>query len=154
MLSLQSLADGIDRVNERLGHALSWLVLFTVAAAAAVAVLRYAFSFGWVWMQDAYVWANAVLFMMGAAYTLLLDKHVRVDFFYGSRGPRFKAAVDLFGAVVLLLPTIVVIFAYSFPYVLVSWLRREASLDVGGMPGVFLLKTVLLAFCVPLFFQT
>lgn len=150
---LISLADGIDRVNNRIGWALSWLVLFTVLAAAAVAILRYTFSIGWVWMQDAYVWANATLIMLGAAYTLLNEKHVRVDFFYASRGQRFRAAVNFFGTLFLLIPSVIAIFWYSFPYVLNSWRRLEATPDVGGLPWVYLLKSVILLFCIPLFAQ-
>lgn len=153
MSFLISLANGIDRVNNRIGQALSWLVLFTVLAAAAVAILRYAFSVGWVWMQDSYVWANAALIMLGAAYTLLHGKHVRVDFFYASRGPKFRAAIDLFGTLFLLVPSVVAIFWYSFPYVQHSWERLESTQDVGGLPWVYGLKSIILIFCIPLLAQ-
>ena len=150
MHRLQAIADLIDSVIDHLGHILSWLVGFTVVVCAAVAILRYTLGIGWVWMQDAYIWANAALFMLGAAPTLLHGKHVRVDFVYGARSERYRAFVDLLGSVFLLMPSLVAIFVLSFPYVRDSWQRMEGTPDVGGIPGVFLLKSVLLLFCLPL----
>lgn len=150
MRHLQAVADAIDRAIDRLGRILSWLVAATVIICAVVAVLRYALGLGWVWMQDAYLWTNATLFMMGAAPTLLYERHVRVDFIYGARSLRYRAMVDLLGSIFLLMPSLVVIFTLSLPYVRDSWERLEGALDVGGMPGVFVIKSVLLLFCIPL----
>ncbi len=85
--------------------------------------------------------------MLGAGYTLLHDGHVRVDIFYREASSRRKAMVDLAGAALLLLPFVVMIAWVSWPYVLVSWQRLEGSREAGGLPGLFLLKSVLLAFC-------
>jgi TRAP-type mannitol/chloroaromatic compound transport system permease small subunit len=150
MHALEKWAARIDRFNEVTGRAVAWLSLLLVLVTAAVAVLRYSFAVGWIWMQDAYLWAFAASFMLGSAYTLRHEKHVRVDTLYGSRGPRFRAWVDLLGTVFFLLPMLAVIFWFSLPYVADSWRSRESSLDAGGLPYVFLLKTVLLVFCIPL----
>lgn len=147
---LLAIADRIDRVIDQLGHVLCWLVGFTVVVCAAVAALRYSLGLGWVWMQDVYVWANAAVFMLGAAPTLLHGKHVRVDFIYGARGRVFRSVVDIFGSVFLLMPTVVAIAVLSTPYVRDSWQRLEGTPDVGGMPGVFVLKSIMLVFCIPL----
>lgn len=144
------LADGIDKANDTFGRALSWLTLLLVAITAAVAVLRYVLGVGWVWMQDAYLWVNGAMFLLGAGYTLLHDKHVRVDFIYLGKGVRFRAWVDLVGTIVFLLPTIIAIAVLSIPFVYRSWERLEGSLEAGGLPGIYLLKTVLLLFCIPL----
>jgi len=149
-LWLLTIADRIDRWIDLLGKGLSWLIGFTVVTCAVVALLRYAFGLGWVWMQDAYVWANAAMFMLAAAPTLLHGKHVRVDFFYTKAPARVRAAINLFGVLVLLMPSMVTIFVLCLPYVRDSFARLEGALNTGGMPGVFLLKTVLLLFCVPL----
>lgn len=150
MHNLQAIADRIDRIIDQMGHILSWLVGFTVVTCAAVAILRYALGVGWVWMQDAYIWANAILFMMAAAPTLLHEKHVRVDFIYGGMSQKFQAIVNLMGSIFLLLPSMVAISLLCFPYVYDSWVRGESTLDVGGLPGVFLLKSILVLFCIPL----
>jgi len=150
MHRLLRIADRIDYVIGQLGHILCWLVGFTVIVCTAVAALRYSLGLGWVWMQDAYVWANAAVFMLGAAPTLLHDKHVRVDFIYGARGRVYRSIIDIFGSIFLLMPSLIAIFVLSTPYVRDSWQRLEGTLDVGGMPGVFVLKSLMLAFCIPL----
>lgn len=147
---LEKTADSIDRVNDSIGRALSWLVLLLVAVTASVAVLRYVFAAGWVWMQDAYLWISGSMILLAAGYTLLHDKHVRVDFLYVRKSEKFRALVNLFGALFLLLPTVCFIGFISFPFVYRSWERLEGSLEAGGLPGIFLLKSVLILFCLPL----
>jgi len=74
---------------------------------------------------------------------------VRVDIYYGSATPRGKARVDLFGSLRLLLPMSTAIFVLAFPYVTSSWRVLEGSPEgQNGIPGVFLLKTMILAFAV------
>jgi TRAP-type mannitol/chloroaromatic compound transport system permease small subunit len=91
--------------------------------------------------------------MLGAGYTLLHDGHVRVDIFYREASVRRKALVDLFGALLLLLPFVVMVFWVAWPYAVVSWQRLEGSREAGGLPGLFLLKSVIVAFCVLLGLQ-
>ncbi|NIR58703.1 MAG: TRAP transporter small permease subunit [Gammaproteobacteria bacterium] len=113
-----------------------------------VVVLRYVFAIGWVWMQESYVWLHGIVFMLGAGYTLLHNGHVRVDVFYRPAGLRYKAVIDLLGAFVLLLPMVILVFTVGFEYVASSWTMLEESREAGGLPGLFMLKTVILAFCV------
>ena len=143
----------VDRLNEAIGRAMSWVCLVMVLVTASVVVLRYVFAVGWVWMQESYVWMHGLVFMLGAGYTLLHDGHVRVDVFYRPHSDRYKAWVDLFGSAFLLLPTLVLIAWVSIPYVADSWSRYESSREAGGLPGLFLLKSALLAFCVLLGLQ-
>ncbi|MEX0924054.1 MAG: TRAP transporter small permease subunit [Rhodovibrionaceae bacterium] len=147
---LAGIAESIDVLNDRLGRAISWLVLLLVVVTASVAVLRYVFAVGWVWMQDSYLWISGSMIMLAAGYTLLHDNHVRVDFLYVKRSEKFRALVNLLGAAFLLLPTVLFIAIVSFPFVYRSWERLEGSLEAGGLPGVFLLKSVLVLFCIPL----
>jgi len=118
-----------------------------------VVILRYVFSFGFIWLQESYVWLNGLAFMVGAGYTLLKDGHVRVDIFYRPASARFRAWVDLLGSLLLLLPMMAVVFIVSLPYVTAAWERLETSREAGGLPGVFLLKSVLLIFTVLLGLQ-
>lgn len=143
----------IDRVNDLVGRGVAWLTLFMVLITFAVVVLRYVFSIGFVWMQESYVWIHGVVFMAGAGYTLLHDGHVRVDIFYRDASPRFRAGVNLFGVLALLLPMVVMIWIVAWPYVLASWGRFEESREAGGLPGLFLLKSVILVFCLTLGLQ-
>jgi TRAP-type mannitol/chloroaromatic compound transport system permease small subunit len=143
----------VDALNEGVGRVAAWLTLATVLICAVVVVMRYAFSMGFIWLQELYVWTYAGVFMLGAGYTLLHDGHVRVDIFYARAGPRARAIVDLAGSFVFLLPFIVLTAWMSVPYVRASWRLGEESAQTGGMPGLYLLKTVLLVFCVLLGLQ-
>lgn len=148
LTALSAIVRVIDAVNERVGRAVAWLTLAMVLTTFTVVVLRYAFALGWVWMQESYVWLHGIVFMLGAGYTLLHDGHVRVDIFYRPKDERFKAWVDLFGSVVLLLPLVVAVFLASWGYVLESWRGLEQSREAGGLPGLYLLKTVIWGFCI------
>jgi TRAP-type mannitol/chloroaromatic compound transport system permease small subunit len=137
----------IDGINERIGRGVAWLTLAMVLITFVVVILRYVYAVGWVWLQESYVWLHGMVFMLGAGYTLLHNGHVRVDIFYRPNGPRYKAVIDLCGSLLLLLPLICVVFFVSYGYVFDSWLRLEESREAGGLPGLFILKSVILLFC-------
>jgi TRAP-type mannitol/chloroaromatic compound transport system permease small subunit len=134
----------IERLNARIGEAVSWLTVLIVVTAFAVVVLRYGFGWGRVWLQEAYVWLHGLVLMLAAAWTLGTDGHVRLDLLYRPASARTKAWLDLAGALLLLLPFVIVVALASLPYVANSWAVWERSHEPGGMPGLFLLKSVLL----------
>ena len=148
MRVLRSISQGIDWINEQVGRAVSWLAVFMVLNVFTVVVLRYVFDVGWVWMQELYVWSHATVFMLGAAYTLLHNEHVRIDLIYRNASRRYQAGVNLLGCVFLAAPLIYVIFDRSLRMVSRSWGSFEKSAEAGSLPGVFLLKTVIVVFCV------
>jgi TRAP-type mannitol/chloroaromatic compound transport system permease small subunit len=153
LTTLATVARGIDSLNERIGRVVAWLTLAMVLIAFAVVVLRYVFDVGFVRMQESYVWMHGMIFMLGAGYTLLHQGHVRVDVVYRQASPRWKAWVDLLGVLLLLTPMLITIWVVAWPYVATSWSRLEASREAGGLPGLFLLKSVILAFCLLLGLQ-
>lgn len=140
---LVSVVRAINTFNEVLGRGLSWLTFFMVIVTFLVVVLRYVFNLGWIGMQESITYMHALVFMLGAAYTLKRDGHVRVDILYREMSPRKKAWVDLIGALFLLTPTFLFILIASWDYVQASWHVLEASPEAGGLPLVFLLKTAI-----------
>ena len=142
--ALQAAADLFDVINEHLGSAVSWLSLLMVLVTFVVVVLRYAFDLGWIWLQESVTFMHAALFLVGAAYTLKHEGHVRVDIFYRKFTPRTRAWVDLGGALFLLLPVCLFIFSVSWDYVAQSWSLHEGSREAGGLDGVYLLKSLIL----------
>ena len=136
----------LDRLSLMTGRAVSWLTLAMVAITFLVVILRYLFSLGWVWMQESVVWLHALVFLIGAAYTMQKDEHVRVDIFYREMGPRRRALVDLLGSLLFLLPFCVFVYWSSWGYVESSWRIQEGSREAGGLPYPFtpLLKTSIL----------
>jgi TRAP-type mannitol/chloroaromatic compound transport system permease small subunit len=132
---------------------MAWLTLGSVVTCFAVVVLRYGFSVGWPWMQELYVWQHAIVFMLGAGYTLMHQGHVSVDIIYGRLPPRRRAWLDIIGTLVFLFPWLAVVAYTSASFILSSWAILEPSAQIDGMPAVFLLKTVLWLFCFVLFVQ-
>ena len=149
----RTLAGHIDRVNHIIGRGAMWLCIAMVLVQFIVVVMRYAFGIGSILMQEAIVYMHAVLFMMAAADTLLAEAHVRVDIFYAGLPTARKAAIDLFGNALLVLPFCVLLFLVSIDYVRLSWSVLEGSRETSGIPAVFLLKSVILVFAVQLALQ-
>jgi TRAP-type mannitol/chloroaromatic compound transport system permease small subunit len=108
-----------------------------------IVVMRYGFDSGSIAMQEAVSYLHAAVFMLGAAYTLKHDGHVRVDIVYRRLSYRGKALVNLLGTLLLLLPVCLYILASSWEYVAFSWSLREGSQEAGGLDAVYLLKTAI-----------
>ena len=127
------------------GKAAAWLTLFMVIITFIVVVMRYVFDAGLIWLQESVIWMHAVVFMLGAAYTLQQEDHVRVDVFYRDMGPRGRALIDLLGVIVFLFPLCAFLGWKSFDFVAASWSLHEASRESGGLPYplIPLLKSVL-----------
>ena len=124
----------------------AWLTLFMVVVTFVVVIMRYAFDAGFIWVQESVVWMHAVVFMLGAAYTLQAEEHVRVDVLYRTMSERRRAWVDLVGVIIFLLPVCLFLGWNSFDFVTQSWSIRESSRESGGLPYPFvpMLKSVLL----------
>ena len=145
---LKHVADFIDKINQYVGYAVSWLVVFMVLNVFVVVVLRYVFNVGWVWMQELYVWTHAVTFMLGAGYTLLQDGHVRIDLIYRTASERYKAVVNILGCFFFAFPLLYILFTRSYPLAERSFQTLEKSSEAGGIPALFILKAVIPLFCV------
>lgn len=148
MQGLAALIRGISAINWLVGQILSWLALACVLVCFTVVVQRYFFHTSILWMQDLYVWLSGAMFTGVAGFALLRQDHVRVDIFYRPAPIRRKAIADLIGVVFFLIPFVIVVWLYAFPAVRRSWGFYEASANIGGMPGLFLLKTFILVFAV------
>ena len=127
------------------GRAVAWLTLAMVLITVAVVVLRYGFDLGWIAVQESVTYLHALVFMLAAAWTLSEDAHVRVDIVYRARGPRYRAGVDLAGSLLFLVPFCLYWCVVAWDYVASSWSLLEGSREPGGLPFVYLLKTLILA---------
>ena len=147
MLQLLRLADAIDRFQDRVGHVLYWLTLAMVVIGGYNAVVRYLDKYtGMTLSSNTYLelqwYLFAILFLVGAAYTLRHDAHVRVDILYTQLGPKGKAWINLVGTVLFLFPFCVLMLWVSWPAVMNSWEVMEMSPDPGGLPR-YPIKTVI-----------
>ncbi|WP_416307531.1 TRAP transporter small permease subunit [Neptunicella sp. SCSIO 80796] len=136
----------IDQFHTRLSQIISWFTLIMVLLTLLIVILRYGFNMGWIAMQESVMYLHAAVFMLGAAYTLQVDQHVRVDVFYRKFSERGKALTNLLGSLLLLMPVNIFILLISWEYVGNSWGLLEGSQEAGGLPLVFILKTFILLF--------
>lgn len=143
----------IDSFHHLLCQLVSWLTLFMVLITFLIVVLRYGFNIGWIAMQESVMYLHGMVFLVGAAHTLRVNEHVRVDIFYRRFTAQKQAKVDIFGSLLLLLPVNLFIFFISFDYVISAWKVLEDSQEAGGIPAVFLLKSLILVFAFTMVLQ-
>ena len=153
MPMLHTIVRSIDAFTEFSGRILEWLCLAMAAITAGIVFLRYGFNIGSIAAQEAVTYLHGCFFMLGAAYTLKVGGHVRVDIFYQTFSPRVQAWVNSLGGIVFLLPFSAFIFGISWNYVTESWAILESSPEAGGIPAVFLLKTLIPLMAINLFCQ-
>jgi len=137
----------IDRFNEKVGTGVSWLTTAMVLVVCYDVITRYVLRKSSVAVQELEWHLFAVIFLLGAGYTLRHDRHVRVDVFYARLSPRKKAVIDLLGSVVFLIPFCLLVIWSSVDFVASSFRIMESSPDPGGLPWRYLLKA-----CIPLGF--
>ncbi len=123
-----------DRISNITGNATSWLTLAMVILTSIIVVMRYVFDAGLIWMQESVTWMHAAVFMVGAAYTLLHEEHVRVDIFYRKMSERNRAIVDLIGVVLFLLPLCGLLALMAYDFAAAAWSIHETSREPGGLP--------------------
>lgn len=144
MKIFQHLISGIDSFTDLTGRAVSWLTLLMVVLTVVIVVLRYYFESGSIALQESITYLHGVVFMLGIAFTLQRGGHVRVDIFYRGFTAQKKALVDFIGGILFLLPVCLLIFTFSWDYVMASWAIGETSEERSGIAGIYLLKTLLL----------
>jgi TRAP-type mannitol/chloroaromatic compound transport system permease small subunit len=136
--------ERIARLVAVTGRFAAWLTLAVVLLTFGVVLLRYGFSLGWIWLQESVTYLHALVFMLAAAWALQDDAHVRVDVVYRDRSPRDQALVNLLGVALLLAPFCLFLLVTGWGYVASSWGVMEGSREAGGLPLVYLLKTLIL----------
>ena len=136
--------DTLNKLITLSGKAVAWLILAMVLLTFAIVILRYGFNQGWIWLQESVTYLHAIVFMIAAAWTLQLDGHVRVDIFYRDRSRKHQALINIAGTVFFLLPFCIFMLIIGWEYVYASWKLLEGSREAGGLPLVYLLKSLIL----------
>ncbi|NHF72465.1 TRAP transporter small permease subunit [Paracoccus xiamenensis] len=152
MNGLLALSRGIDRVNTTIGKAVSWLILLAVLVSAGNAIVRKVFNTSsnmWLELQW-YLYGAA--FLGAAAYTLLENEHIRIDLVYGMWSRKVQHWIDLIGSVLFLMPFVILMLYYLYPWTVRSFERGEISSSAGGLI-LWPAKAMLLVGFILLFFQ-
>jgi len=141
---LQPVVNALSAFTHQSGVISRWLAVFMVIATSLVVALRYLFDYSSIGLQETVMYLHASLFMLGAAYTWQQNGHVRVDIFYQKFSPLKQRTVDVAGTLLLLIPTCLFLLWSSWEYVNTAWAIGEKSQEAGGLPFVYLLKTLIL----------
>jgi TRAP-type mannitol/chloroaromatic compound transport system permease small subunit len=131
--ALLALSRLIDRITDRIGHSVYWLVLVAVLISAANATVRKAFNYSSNAFLEIQWYLFSVIFLFLAGYTLLNNEHVRIDIVSGHLSPRTRAVIDIVGTLLFLLPVAVLIMWLSWPVFVDAWERHEVSTNAGGL---------------------
>lgn len=145
-----ALLRALDTVTEWTGRLIAWLTLVMVAVTCLVVIARHFLGVGSIGLQESVIYMHAAVFLLGAGFTLKHKEQVRVDIFYRQMTPVARAWVDAIGTLIFLLPLCVFVAVVSWPYVAGSWQVGEVSTDAGGLPFVYLLKSLILLFSISL----
>ncbi|MDM8546468.1 TRAP transporter small permease subunit [Candidatus Venteria ishoeyi] len=143
---LRFLRDGIETLVEGVGRLTAWLVLCMVLLIAYDVIMRYLFNVSNIAIQELEWHFFSLIFLLGAAYTLKHDGHVRVDILYQSHwvSERGRAWINLLGHIFLLLPFCLLVIQAAYPWVDNAYIRGEISPDPGGLPSRWLLKSAII----------
>lgn len=130
----------LNKVNEIIGRATSWMTTFLVILVCFDVITRYLFSDTAAWIMELEWHFFALIFLLGAGYSFKHDRHVRVDLFYAKFSPRDKALVNILGNILFLIPWCIVLIIFSTKYATASYATNEGSPDPGGLPARYLIK--------------
>ncbi|MFQ5603574.1 MAG: TRAP transporter small permease subunit [bacterium] len=144
---MKKLVHYIDLLNEKVGYSVSWLTTALVVLVCYDVFTRYLLKKSSIAVQELEWHLFAIIFLLGAAYTLKHDRHVRVDVLYLKFSPKIQAWINFFGSLVFLIPFSILAIYTSKNFVLNSFLINETSPDPGGLPARFIIKV-----CIPLGF--
>lgn len=133
MKLLLKISGLIDALNERVGKVIIWLVLAAVLISAVNAAIRKAFDISSNAFLELQWYLFSAVFLLGAAYTLLRNEHVRIDVITGRLSHRAQAWIDIFGIVFFLMPMALMILWLSWPVFVTSFVTKEMSNNAGGL---------------------
>lgn len=151
MQQLLSISRIIDAFNEWVGRLTYWLVLFMVLVGVWNVIGRYLGRYlGQSLSSNAFIeiqwYLFDLVFLLGAAYTLRHDEHVRVDVFFKNWNSKWRALANLIGTFFFLIPFCLMVIYFSWGTVLNSWKILEVSPDPGGLPRYPIKSIIIVSF--------
>lgn len=150
MEHVSRLAGGLHRITQSVCQVLLGLILI---GQLSIVILRYVFGMGFIELQDAVAYSFAALVVLGLPVAQHLDTHVRVDVLRDKQSAATKRWTDRFGVVVFLIPVFGLILWWVWPDIAFAWKIQEGSLETGGLPGLYLVKSTLPLACVLMIVQ-
>ena len=143
MQYLEKIVRIIDGLSDKIGYLVGWLTTIMVLVVFYDTFMRYVFNKGNLALQELEWHLFAIVFLLGAAYTLKQGGHVRVDIIYLKLSDKAKAWIDFLGTFVFLIPFSIMVILSAKGFVINSWAVREVSPDPGGLPARYILKAMI-----------
>jgi len=137
---MNSIINGIQSLSRFLGKTISWSSIILIFIIVLDVFFRYVFSLTSAATYEIEWHLFGLMFLLGAAWTLDQDKHVRVDLFYQRFSPKTKALINLIGTLIFLIPFCWITLITSIDFVQNSFWLNETSPDPGGLPARYLIK--------------
>ncbi|WKN41875.1 TRAP transporter small permease subunit [Tunicatimonas pelagia] len=141
--ALITISTIIDRLNERVGRGVAWLTTVLVLVIVYDVAARYLFNTSSAGIVELEWHLFSFIFLLGAAYALKHDRHVRVDVFYQNFSPKKQAWVNLIGTLLFLIPFCVVAMVAAWKFTINAWTIQEGSPDPGGLPARYVVKAAI-----------
>lgn len=151
---MTALISWLERINHVVGQTVRWFILLMVLIQFAIVILRYALGYSSIAVNESVLYLHAAVFMLGAGYTLMIDKHVRVDIFYAKASKQTQLIIDTLGHLLLLIPAMTALLYWSWPSVYNAWKIKEGAISVGGIPATWVMKLLIPSFCLLLLIQS
>ena len=133
-MNVQRIIHTADHISTWVGKAASWLIVALMLLVCAEVFKRYALNAPTAWIYDVNNMLYGTLFMLGGAYTLAHDGHVRGDFFYGNMKPRTQATVDVVMYSLFFIPGILALTWAGWTYFQESLAMREQTFNADPIP--------------------
>lgn len=133
---------------EGLGRLSGWMLFALILLQFAVVIARYILSTNFLWAQELVIYLHAAIILFAISWAFLENKHVRLDILSNTLGRKGRRVIEIFGTLFLLFPFSLVVLYYSKNYVWQSWAVLEGSAELSGLPGIFLVKTLILVFAI------
>jgi TRAP-type mannitol/chloroaromatic compound transport system permease small subunit len=139
-MNVQGVLHTIDGISTWVGKAFAWLMVVLMAVVCIEVFKRYILNAPTAWIFDAENMLYGTCFMLGGAYTLAQNAHVRGDFLYSSMRPRTQASLDLVLYIVFFVPGIAALIYSGWIFAGESWAINEHSTVTADGPPVWQFK--------------
>ena len=142
-MNVQRFLYVIDEISTWVGKTVAWLIILLMIVVCAEVFKRYILNAPTAWIFDAENMLYGTFFMLGGAYTLAQNAHVRGDFLYSSMRPRTQATFDLVLYIVFFVPGIAALIYAGYYYAADSWRIAEHSTVTAEGPPVYQFKAMI-----------
>ena len=142
-MNVQKFLLTVDEISTWVGKAAAWLIILLMMVVSIEVFKRYIMNMPTAWIFDFDNMIYGTLFMLGGAYTLAQNAHVRGDFLYSSMRPRMQASLDIVLYIVFFLPGIAALIYAGYDYASLSWQINEHSNVTANGPPVYQFKAVI-----------